>query len=124
MNKLHYFSIDWNNLFVSSTLHDELLLFSSTPGETYVTIKNECAEYGIVLDQYRSLDTYSGGEQAIICCLFLCALLPRKPLRILFVHVLETLSMPNKERIIAHFHRVLPQAVLFSACPEGLERLS
>ena len=53
MTDLHYFTLDWNNLFVSSTLHDELLLFAPRPAETFMQLHAECALYDIDLDQHR-----------------------------------------------------------------------
>ena len=123
MNKRTSLSIDWNNLFVSSTLHDELLLFSPAPDETFRRLCDECAFYGIDIDRHRALESYSGGEQAIICCLFLCALLPKEPLDILFVHLLETLSPNNRQQILAHFRKSLPLATLDAAHADGKELL-
>ena len=123
MTDLHYFTLAWNNLFVSSTLHDELLLFAPRPAETFMQLHAECALYDIDLDQHRALNSYSGGEQAIICCLFLCALLPRTPLNILFVQTLETLSENNRKRILDHFRHVLPEACLYAATNAGKELL-
>lgn len=105
--------IDMHNLFVGTTLEDELLLLGA--GEGALTgIIGECALFGVRLEPGRLLSSYSGGEQAIICCLTLMALLPRRPLRVLLVHVLETLSPRNRELLLDRFATVLPEASLFT----------
>lgn len=108
-----YCVIDMHNLFVGTTLEDELLLLGADDG-TLDRLRRECAELGVRLDPGRQLSSYSGGEQAIICCLTLIALLPRQPLRILLVHVLETLSPRNRELLLDRFAAALPSAGLFT----------
>lgn len=108
-----YCVIDVHNLFVGTTLEDELLLLGAAD-ETVEEVRRGCAEFGVRLEPGRRLSSYSGGEQAIICCLTLMALLPRQPLRVLFVHVLETLSPRNRALLLDRFAAVLPAAGLFS----------
>jgi hypothetical protein len=104
--------IDMHNLFVGTTLEDELLLLGD--GErTLPEIRRECAAFGVRLETGRRLSSYSGGEQAIICCLTLMTLLPREPLRILMVHVLETLSPRNRDLLLNRLRTALPHAGLF-----------
>ena len=105
--------IDMHNLFVGTTLEDELLLLGAGEGALTGIIR-ECALFGVRLEPGRQLASYSGGEQAIICCLTLMALLPRRPLRVLLVHVLETLSPRNRELLLDRFATVLPEASLFT----------
>ena len=105
--------IDMHNLFVGTTLEDELLLLGADDG-TLETLRRECMPFGVRLEAGRALASYSGGEQAIVCCLTLMALLPREPLRILLVHVLETLSPRNRELLLDRFAAALPEAGLFT----------
>lgn len=105
--------IDMHNLFVGTTLEDELLLLGAADG-TLPALRRESGPFGLRLEPGRQLGSYSGGEQAIICCLTLMALLPRSPLRILLVHVLETLSPRNRELLLDRFAAVLPEAGLFT----------
>ena len=108
-----YCVIDMHNLFVGTTLEDELLILgagdAALPG-----IRSACARFGVHLEAGRRLSSFSGGEQAIICCLTLMALLPEQPLRILLVHVLETLSPRNRELLLRRFAGALPAARLFT----------
>jgi hypothetical protein len=108
-----YCVIDTDNLFVGTTLEDELLLLGADES-VLADIREDCARLGLQVDAGRKLATYSGGEQAIIGCLTLMRLLPREPLRILLVHVLETLSPRNRELLLRRFDSVLPAARLFT----------
>jgi hypothetical protein len=109
--------IDMANLFVGTTLEDELLLLGADG--SLPEISRECAAFGVRLEAGRKLSSYSGGEQAIICCMTLMALLPRAPLSILLVHVLETLSARNRELLLARFSQTLPEAELFTMTESG-----
>lgn len=109
--------IDMHNLFVGTTLEDELLLLGAD-GSALPEIRHQCDGFGLRLDPARRLASYSGGEQAIICCLTLMALLPHKPVRILLVHVLETLSPRNREALVGRFRAALPWAELFTLTGE------
>ncbi len=107
-----YCVLDTHNLFVCSTLEDEILVLGGRP-ELLVQLGGQCKKFGLELEPDRDLASYSGGEQAIICALLLLALLPRQPVRILFVHLLETLSDTNRKLLIHTFHSTLPEAELF-----------
>ena len=109
--------IDMHNLFVGTTLEDELLLLGAD-GSALPKIRRQCDGFGVRLDPARRLASYSGGEQAIICCLTLMALLPEKPVRILLVHVLETLSPRNREALVSLFRTAVPRASLFTLTGE------
>ena len=109
--------IDMGNLFVGTTLEDELLLLEAEGA--LPDISRECGAFGVRLEAGRKLSSYSGGEQALICCLTLMTLLPREPLSILLVHVLETLSPRNRELLLNRFSEALPEAALFTLSGDG-----
>jgi hypothetical protein len=50
-------------------------------------------------------------------------LLPKKSLRVLLVHVLETLSPRNRETLLKRFAARLPASRLFSLTPDGPQPL-
>lgn len=118
-----YCVIDTHNLFIGTTLEDEILLLGADDALADVMIR-ECAGFGLRLEAGRKLSSYSGGEQAIICCLLLMNLLPEKSLRILLVHVLETLSPRNRKALLERFAALLPAARLFSLTPDGPQPLT
>lgn len=110
--------IDTHNLFVGTTLEDEILLLGADDG-LFSDIARECALFGLQLERGRRLSSYSGGEQSIICCLLLMHLLPKERLSILLVHVLETLSQRNRELLLDRFAALIPDASLFFLTEEG-----
>lgn len=113
-----YCIIDMHNLFVGATAGDELLLLADRE-DCLPQIRAACLCFGLDLDPDRLLSSYSGGEQAIICCEILLAVLPRTAADILFVHVLETLSASNRKQLLARFAAVLPGAGLFTLTASG-----
>lgn len=117
-----YCVIDMHNLFVGTTLEDELLILGAE--ERGSEILHESVRFGLQLEPGRRLDTYSGGEQAIICCLLLMTLLPKTPVRILLVHVLETLSPRNRDLLLERFETLLPVADLFTLMQTGPQPLA
>jgi hypothetical protein len=117
-----YCVVDTHNLFVGTTLEDEILLLGADDALAAVMVR-ECAGFELRLESGRKLSSYSGGEQSIICCLLLMILLPNRPLRVLLVHVLETLSPRNRESLLVRFAALLPAARLFSLTPDGPQPL-
>ena len=113
-----YCVIDTHNLFVGTTLEDEILLLGADDG-VFSTIAQECSRFGLKLENGRKLSSYSGGEQSIICCLLLMNLLPREKLSILLVHVLETLSPRNRDLLLERFTALLPDASLSFLTEKG-----
>ncbi|PKN40340.1 MAG: hypothetical protein CVU60_16005 [Deltaproteobacteria bacterium HGW-Deltaproteobacteria-18] len=113
-----YCVIDTHNLFVGTTLEDEILLLGADDG-IFSTIARECSRFGLELEHGRKLSSYSGGEQSIICCLLLMNLLPKEKLSILLVHVLETLSPRNRDLLLDRFTALLPAASLSSLTEKG-----
>jgi hypothetical protein len=118
-----YCVIDTHNLFVGTTLEDEILLLGAE-GELFSVIARECSRFGVQLEPGRKLPSYSGGEQSIICCLLLMNLLPRERLSILLVHVLETLSPRNRSLLLDRFDALLPAASLSVLTEDGPKPLA
>ncbi|NLW80759.1 MAG: hypothetical protein GXY42_03690 [Desulfovibrionales bacterium] len=113
-----YCVIDIHSLFVCATLEDEILVLGAGDA-LFADLKTDALSFGFVPDRGRRLDSYSGGEQAILCCLLLMRLLPRDPLQIMLVRVLETLSPKNRELLLLKFATMLPAATLFTLTPSG-----
>lgn len=115
--------IDMHNLFVSTTLADEILVLGGLNfiEEEIVTI---CAKFGINVSASRTLTSYSGGEQAIICCVMIMCLLSDQNLSILLVHILETLSEHNRQQLLAEFRITRPLVNLFTLGPGGPQHIA
>jgi hypothetical protein len=114
----NYCVIDTHNLFVGTTLEDEILLLGADD-DLFSGIAQECARFGLQLEPGRKLSSYSGGEQSIICCVLLMNLLPKEKLSILLVHVLETLSPRNRNLLLDRFAALLPAASLLILSENG-----
>lgn len=114
----NYCVIDVHNLFVGTTLRDELLLLADRE-DCLAMVTGACSGYGMKLDPDRMLSSYSGGEQTIICGEMLLALLPKSRTDVLFVHVLETLSAANRRLLLERFAAALPQTALFTLTADG-----
>ena len=117
-----YCVIDTHNLFVGTTLEDEILLLGGRD-ELFGLVAEKGSHFGLRLAPGRKLSSYSGGEQTIICCLLLMNLLP-DGVRILLVHALETLSPRNRELLLESFAASLPAASLFSMTETGPKPLN
>lgn len=110
--------IDQHNLFVSATLEDELLLLDA-PEETLAQIQSICSRFGgFSPEPKRLFSSYSGGEQAILCCALLMLLIPDGT-PILLVHILETLSEGNRTLLRQVFSEFLPASPLLTLGPGG-----
>ena len=118
-----YCVIDTHNLFVGTTLEDEILLLGADD-ELFSVIAQECSRFGLRLEPGRKLPSYSGGEQSIICCLLLMNLLPKERLRVLLVHVLETLSPRNRSLLLDRFAALPPAASLSVLTEDGPKPLA
>ena len=118
-----YCVVDTHNLFVGTTLEDEILLLGG-PDEILDAIAADCADFGLRLAPGRLLFSYSGGERVILCCLLLMHLLPARKVRILLVHALETLSGRNRELLLERFAARLPHASLFVLADDGPQPLA
>lgn len=113
-----YLVLDMHNLFVSTTMDDEILIFNGSD-----TLKKNLAstarDFKINWSGQRPLSSYSGGEQAILGCLLVMHLAPKKPLKILLVHILETLSEQNRKNLLTKFASILPTAKIFTLGSNG-----
>lgn len=113
-----YCVIDQQNLFVSATLEDELLLLDAPEG-TLAQIQSICSRFGGFHPEPKRLFTsYSGGEQSILCCVLLILLIPDGT-PVLLVHVLETLSEGNRTLLRQIFAEFLPANPLHTLGPGG-----
>lgn len=113
-----YCVIDTHNLFICTTLADELLVLGVSD-DARQNLSDAAKTFQIELDPDRLLSSYSGGEQIIVCALLLGALLPTPCPPILFVHALETLSARKAGLLLDNMRRALPDARFFTLAPDG-----
>ncbi|NLS77192.1 MAG: hypothetical protein GXY76_08035 [Chloroflexi bacterium] len=103
-----YLVVDFNHLFISSTLREEAWLLRQGDDPALIArVVEQAQSFGIhnaAAD--RELGTYSGGEQAILACLLLLAATEAKGLcgvRVLLYNVLDSLSGDNRRALVARF---------------------
>ena len=114
----NYCVIDVDNLFICSTLEDEILILGNKPN-LWIKIAQDAQSFGLSIQPGRNFHKYSGGEQVILCCLLLMYLLPSPSLPILLVRVLETLSSHNRVLLAKFFAKRLPHTQVFTLTLDG-----
>ena len=100
--------LDFNRLFVSSTLREEAWLLSQRDDPELIRdVIFGASAFGIEgIRPDRDLITYSGGEQAILAALLALATIKSKDLagrKVLLYNVLDSLSQDNRQRLIKTF---------------------
>ena len=100
--------LEINHLFVSTTLREEIWLLQQTEDADILRqIISQARDFDLTeIDADRNLDTYSGGQQAIIACLLVMAAITDRrihDLRLLLVNVMESISRENRRRLTAAF---------------------
>lgn len=113
-----YCVLDIDNLFICTTLEDEILVLGGAPA-LWTRIAQDARLFDLVIQPGRNLYSYSGGEQAILGCVLLMHLLPQNSCPVLLVRVLETLSSTNRNVLAKLFAQRLPRAQIFTLTQDG-----
>lgn len=100
--------LDFNHLFISTSLREEVWLLRHRDDRAITEqVIAEAADFGIEgINADREFHTYSGGEQAILACLLIMAVIKANDahdVRILLYNVLESLSADNRARLVGRF---------------------
>ena len=114
----NYCVIDVDNLFICSTLEDEILILGNKP-YLWTKIAQDAQSFDLSIQAGRNFHSYSGGEQVILCCLLLMHLLPNPCPPLLLVRVLETLSNQNRALLSKLFAKRLPYTQIFTLTLDG-----
>ena len=99
-----YLVVDVNCLFVAASLREEIWLYCQQENAELLGQVQQAAGHFRIgpVDPDRDLVTYSGGEQAILACLLMLALIQANTvtnLRLLLCGVLESISRENRQRL-------------------------
>jgi hypothetical protein len=130
MKQLHnyhsrqYLILDYNHLFVSSSLREEIWLLRRKNDAAILTQVLAAAQaFGIRnASADRALNTYSGGEQAILACMLIVAFVEVNQLsglKLLLISVLESLSRSNRSSILKILHDLGRTHALTVFCAKG-----
>ncbi len=103
-----YLILDYNHLFVSGSLREEVWLLRRVDEPALVAeILDAARAFGIhEASAERGFDTYSGGQQAILGCLLVMALVRAAGVRgvkLLLNNVMDSISRENRQRLQALF---------------------
>lgn len=123
--------LEVNQLFVATTLREEIWLLQQTEDADILRrIISQAQQFDLAeIDADRNLDTYSGGQQAIIACLLVMAAIADRrvhDLRLLLVNVLESISRQNRRQLTAAFRQLKTTngIRIFTGDLEALEELA
>ena len=103
-----YLILDYNHLFVSSSLREEIWLLRRKNDAAILSQVLAAAQpFGIrKVSADRALATYSGGEQAILACLLIMSFIEVNQLsglQLLLINVLESISSNNRINLLKIF---------------------
>lgn len=106
-----YLLLDFNHLFVTSTLREEVwLLRGHDDPELLKQVIQDAEAFGLIdVQPDRELTSYSGGEQAILAALMVIAILrDQSPSTcgILLNDILDSLSLENRKALLACFRQL------------------
>lgn len=106
-----YLILDFNHLFISSSIREEVWLLRRKPDIALVEeIMREAKEFGIYdMNEDKDFDTYSGGQKAILGCLLTLAVIRSQEihgLKLLLNNVLDSLSDDNRSKLLTKFEEI------------------
>ena len=116
--------LDYNHLFVSSSLREEIWLLRRQNDTTLLSrVLDDARAFGIrEIAADRALATYSGGEQALLACLLFMAFVKERRLsgvRLLLINVLESISSANRIELLKMFTGLSSTHELKIFCARG-----
>ena len=119
-----YLVLDYNHLFVSSSLREEIWLLRRKNDAAILTRVLAAAQtFGIRnASADRVLNTYSGGEQAILACMLIVACIEvnhLSGLKLLLISVLESISRSNRINLLKIFYDLGRTHALTVFCAKG-----
>ena len=96
-----YLILDFNHLFVAATLREEVWLLRGQNDTAFIAgILDEATQFNMTaISADRNLESYSGGEQVILACLLVLAMMRSDAYlgtKVLLINILESLSEKNR----------------------------
>lgn len=103
--------LEFNHLFISSSIREEVWLLQRKNDLTLIDrITRDAAEFDLYeVDADRNLETYSGGQKAILGCLLTLALIRNRQtsgLKLLLNNILDSVSDENRVKLVQTFKRM------------------
>ena len=106
-----YLILEFNHLFISSSIREEVWLLQRTDDDAMVKkIMHEAKEFDIHdAKGDKDFDTYSGGQKAILGCLLIIAVIRNRKingLKLLLNNVLNSVSDDNRSKLFTKFEGI------------------
>ena len=106
-----YLILEFNHLFVSSSIREEVWLLQRKNDSGLINkIIRAAREFNIHdVGDDRDLETYSGGQKAIIACLLTMALIRDRKiygLKVILNNILDSISEGNRAKLIQKFRDI------------------
>lgn len=106
-----YLILDFNHLFISSSIREEIWLLQRRDDQTLLDqIMQEAREFNIYeAGADKDFETYSGGQKAILGCLLALAVIRDRQihgLKLLLNHILDSVSEENRSNLSAKFRQI------------------
>ena len=103
--------LDFNHLFISSSIREEVWLLQRKNDSPMIEkIMQDAREFSIHdVSDGRDLETYSGGQKAILACLLTLALIVDRKihgLKLLLSNILDSVSDDNRSKLIEKFKKI------------------
>lgn len=106
-----YLILEFNHLFVASTIREEVWLLQRKNDVTLIDgIIQEATSFNLLeVDADRDLETYSGGQKAILGCLLTLALIRTREtggIKLLLNNILDSISEENRVILMQIFKKI------------------
>jgi len=106
-----YLILDFNHLFISSSIREEIWLLQRKNDSALLDkILQEAREFNIYeVSADRDLETYSGGQKAILSCLLTLAVIQDQKvhgLKLLLNNILDSVSAANRSSLSRKFGQI------------------
>ena len=107
----NYLILDFNHLFISSSIREEIWLLQRKNDSALLDkILQEAREFNIYeVSADRDLETYSGGQKAILSCLLTLAVIQDQKvhgLKLLLNNILDSVSEANRSSLSRKFGQI------------------
>ena len=105
--------LEFNHLFISSSIREEVWLLQRKNDSALIDkIIKAAREFSIQeVNDERDLETYSGGQKAILACLLTLAMIDDRKihgLKLLLNNVLDSVSEENRSKLWHKFEEIRP----------------
>jgi hypothetical protein len=108
--------LEFNHLFIASSIREEVWLLQRKKDLPLIdTIMQAAREFNIhEVSDDRDFETYSGGQNAILACLLMLAVIEDRKihgLKLLLNNILDSVSEENRSKLVQKFEEIRPNLI-------------